>query len=154
ETGGGVRRALGWLGDGPFFVANGDVIWRDGPRPALGCLAAAWDDGRMDALLLLQAVERAIGYDGAGDFAADAQGRLTRSRGRSPFVFAGVQVLHPRLFDGSPEGAFSLNLLYDRALAAGRLFGLAHDGPWYHVGTPEGLAEAERALGPAAPAGT
>jgi len=154
ETGGGVKRALGLLGSGPFFVVNADIAWADGPRPALARLAAAWDDAAMDALLLVQPVARAPGYDGAGDFTLDEGGRLARRNGpTAPFVFTGVQMLHPRLFAAAPEGAFSLNLLYDAARGNGRLFGLVHDAAWYHVGTPAALAEAERLIAAGAQGG-
>lgn len=148
ETGGGIAKAMSHFGDEPFFAANADIVWLDGAVPALTRLAGAWDGACMDALLLVQPVARAVGYDGAGDFALTRDGQLER-RGAvpsAPFVFAGVQILHPRLFSGAPAGAFSLNLLYDRARADGRLFGLAHDGGWLHVGTMDGLAAAERAL--------
>ncbi len=148
ETGGGVRRALPRLGAGPFFVINSDAVWLDARQPALARLAAAWRDARMDALLLLQPVDRAHGYAGRGDYHRAADGTLRRrgTAGTAPYLFAGVQILHPRLFDGAPDGPFSLNLLYDRAQKAGRLFGLAHDGEWFHVGTPEDLARTEAAL--------
>lgn len=148
DTGGGVVKALPLLGAGPFHVANADVIWTDGADRALGRLAAAWRDDDMDALLLLQPAATAVGYDGRGDFQRDDAGRLRRrdSDGAAPHVFTGVQILHPRLFDGAPAGAFSLNLLYDRANNAGRLFGLVHDGAWYHVGTPAALDQAARLL--------
>ncbi|MFN4281686.1 MAG: nucleotidyltransferase family protein [Alphaproteobacteria bacterium] len=146
DTGGGVAQALRDLGDAPFYVANGDILWRDGTVPALTRLAAAWDDATMDALLLVHDKDAAIGYDGPGDF--DFAGRELRRRdgNSAPFVFTGVQILHPRLFAGAPRGAFSLNALYDKAAAAGRLHGLRHDGDWYHIGTPDGLALAERHL--------
>lgn len=148
DTGGGVAKALPLLGGTPFFVANSDLLWTDGTEPALKRLAASWDDARMDALLLLHPTARAYGYDGRGDFVADGDGRLARpARGASaPYLFAGVQLLHPRLFAGAPEGRFSLNLLFDRAAAAGRLFGIVHTGGWYHVGTPDSLAGVEAAL--------
>jgi MurNAc alpha-1-phosphate uridylyltransferase len=148
ETGGGVKHALPLVGPDPFFVANGDVLWFDGKRPALERMAAVWDDARMDALLLVQSGASANGYDGVGDYFLDQLGRLRRKRpGQiAPFVFAGVQILHPRLFAGAPDGAFSLNVLYDRAEAAGRLFGLVHAGPWFHVGTPDDLAATEKEL--------
>jgi MurNAc alpha-1-phosphate uridylyltransferase len=155
ETGGGVTAALAHLGAAPFYVANADIAWEDGPVPALARLAAFWDDDAMDALLLLQPTDAAPGYDGAGDFTRDDTGRLARrSSERAPFVFTGVQMLHPRLFAGAPDGAFSMNLLYDRALAAGRLFGLVHDAAWYHVGTPAALAEAEALIALHAAPGT
>ena len=148
DTGGGVAAALAQLGPGAFYVLNGDVVWLDGLQPALERLALAWNEDEMDALLLLQPVSDAYGYDGRGDFVMDPVGRLRRRPEReiAPFVFAGVQVLHPRLFDGAPEGAFSLNLLYDRAIERERLWGLRHDGRWFHVGTPEAIQGAEDAL--------
>ena len=148
ETGGGVMRARKLLGDEPFYVMNSDVIVRDGATPALHRLAQAFDATRMDALLLLQPVAHALGYDGKGDYLLSPEGRLT-SRGTAqsaPFVFTGAQILTPRLLEGAPHGAFSLKLLYDRAEAAQRLFGLIHDGAWLHIGTPDGLALAERAI--------
>lgn len=148
DTGGGVRAALPQLGPDRFFVLNGDVVWLDGREPALHRLAGAWSEPEMDALLLLQPVTDAYGYDGPGDFVMDPVGRLRRRRERemAPFVFAGVQLLHPRLFSGAPDGAFSLNLLYDRAIECGRLWGLRHDGRWFHVGTPEALQGVDDAL--------
>lgn len=150
ETGGGVKKALPLLGEGPFFVANSDALWIDGPQNALGRLAALWDDTALDGLLLLHPTVSGVGYDGAGDFFLDPAGMLRR-RGEgeiAPFLFAGVQILHPRLFDDAPDGRFSLNVLYDRAIAAGRLHGVRHDGLWYHVGTPSHLAQADAALRP------
>lgn len=144
ETGGGIREALPLLGVAPFFSVNSDIICLPGENHPLTRLREAWDDTDMDALLLLHPVERAVGYDGAGDFFLAGDGTLTRrgSAPAAPYVFAGVQLLHPRLFAGCPEsGAFSLNLLYDRSLP--RLRGLAHDGAWLHVGDAAGLAAAE-----------
>jgi N-acetyl-alpha-D-muramate 1-phosphate uridylyltransferase len=149
ETGGGVKNALDVLGAEPFFVANADVLWLDGKQPALARLAAAWDDDAMDALLLLQRTTTAFGYEGTGDYFCDPLGRLRRKRGNEipPYIFAGIQILHPRLFAGAPDGAFSLNKLYDKAQEEGRLWGVIHDGRWFHVGTPQGLADTEAELG-------
>lgn len=149
ETGGGVKNALKLLGADPFFVANADVLWFDGATSALARLAQAWNGKEMDALLLLQRAVTAHGYDGAGDFFLDPLGRVTRRRGQlvAPFVFAGVQILHPRLFKTAPAGAFSLNVLYNQAEEAGRLWGVAHDGLWFHVGTPDSIAATEAELG-------
>jgi len=148
ETGGGVTKALPLLGDAPFYVVNSDIVWLNGPLPALHRLAAAWDDAAMDGLLLLQRTASASGYDGAGDFFLDPLGvpRRRREREVAPLLFAGVQILHPRLFAESPAGAFSLNRLYDRALATGRLRGIVHDGEWFHVGTPAALAELDQRI--------
>jgi MurNAc alpha-1-phosphate uridylyltransferase len=148
ETGGGVKKALPRLGGGAFFVINGDIVWQDGHPPALQRLFQAWDEDRLDALLLLAERASAIGYEGAGDFFIEADNG-PRRRGQAasaPYVFAGVQILHSRLFAEAPEGPFSLNLLYDKALAAGRLGALIHDGQWFHVGDPAGLAEADAIL--------
>ena len=147
ETGGGVCRALPLLGPEPFFVLNGDVLWQDGVRPTLIDLAAFWRDGEMDALLLMHPTGTALGYDGLGDFLMDQHGRLTRRTvGVAPFLFAGIQILHPRLFAGCTPEPFSLNRLYDRAAAQGRLYGARHLGGWMHIGTPASLAEAEHVL--------
>lgn len=148
ETGGGVKKALPLLGDAPFFVLNGDVCWLDGLTPALERLAAAWDEDEMDALLLLHPTCSAFGYEGIGDYFMDPVGRLRRRQERqiAPFIHAGIQILHPRLFDGAPAGSFSLNRLYDKAQEAERLWGVRHDGEWYHVGTPAELRAVEDAL--------
>lgn len=148
ETGGGVCKALPYLADGPFIVVNCDSVWADREVPALQRLSDAWRDQKMDGLLLMQPVERAIGYDGRGDFTLTTDGRIVR-RGKdesAPLVFMGVQVLHPRLFEAATVARYSLNKLYDRALAAGRLYGLVHDGDWYHVGTPEDLILTEHMM--------
>ncbi|MEG3620071.1 nucleotidyltransferase family protein [Magnetovibrio sp. PR-2] len=147
ETGGGIEQALPHLGDQPFFVGNSDGLWLDGDTNALTRLATAWNDGAMDGLLLLHDPARALGYDGDGDFVLDANGGLTRKKDAPPhtpaFVFTGVQLLHPRLFAHAPGGIYSLNLLYNEALAKGRLYGLVHDGEWFHVGTPQARIETE-----------
>ncbi len=152
ETGGGVRHALPLLGtEAPFFVANTDSIWLDGAVPALKRLETAWDERRMDALLLLCSLNDAVGHETAlGDFVMDEEGRLRRAQGgerREAPVFTGLYVLHPRLFRmAPPKPAFSMNLLFDAAMRKGRLIGLMHDGRWLHVGTPMALTLAEHAL--------
>ena len=136
---------LGHLGDAPFFVLNADGLWLDGETSALARMADLWDDDRMDGLLLLHDPQTAFGYDGVGDFMVDIEGRLSRRQetDTNAQVFTGVQLLHPRLFEGAPGGAYSLNVLYDRALAAGRLFGTTASGEWHHVGTMDALAESD-----------
>ena len=147
-TGGGVAKALRLLGKGPFMVANSDVVLLDGVEPALLRLARAWRDEAMDALLLMHHTVRAFGYEGRGDYTLSPDGRLTRRAERevAPYLFTGVQVLHPRLFEGCPADAFPLTVLYDRAETAARLHGIVHDGEWLHIGTPEALAAAEHHL--------
>jgi MurNAc alpha-1-phosphate uridylyltransferase len=148
DTGGGVVKALPQLGDGPFFHINSDTIWIDGVKPNLSRLAQNFDDASMDALLLLAPGAGSIGYAGRGDFlmAPDGRLRVRPERMVAPFVYAGVAILSPRLFAGAPAGAFSLTRLFDRAIEAGRLFGLRMEGLWMHVGTPEAIAEAEQAI--------
>jgi len=145
NTGGGVTKALPLLGPGPFFINNADSVWSEGPAPALTRMLRKWNPERMDSLLLLAPLTTSIGYGGKGDFAMAPDGRLTR-RGQDevvPFAFAGVSLCDASLFEDAPQGPFSLNLLWDRALAKGRLYGMRLDGRWMHVGTPEALAEAE-----------
>lgn len=148
ETGGGVARALPLLGDAPFAVVNGDAFWLDGPTSALKRLAAAFDPAQMDALLLMVRTTQVEGVVGKGDFLLDPLGRMRRPKEReiAPYLYAGVQILSPTLFEGAPAGAFSLNRLYDRAAENGRLFGLVHDGVWFHLSTPEDLRHAEETL--------
>ncbi len=146
DTGGGIARALRMLGTEPFFVLNSDSFWIDRGMPALQRLRNAWDDAAMDCLLLLCDPAATSGYEGKGDFAIAGDGRLTRARfapTSKAFAYIGGYVVHPRLFQSAPAGAFSMNLLWDRAIAAGRLYGLAHGGHWLHVGTPEAIGLAE-----------
>jgi N-acetyl-alpha-D-muramate 1-phosphate uridylyltransferase len=140
DTGGGVARALPLLGEA-FFVVNSDVFWLDGETPALLRVVTTFDPEAMDAVLLLQRTATAVGYDGNGDYFLEVNGRPHRRREGEvpPYLFAGIQLLHRRLFDEAPGHAFSLVRLFDRAEAAGRLAAIVHDGDWYHVGTPEGL---------------
>jgi len=148
DTGGGAKRALHLLGPGPFFIHNADSVWSERAAPALSGMLEAWNPAAMDCLLLLAAASTSIGYAARGDFAMDRAGRLTR-RGANetvPFAFAGVSLCDERLFKEAPDDRFSLNLLWDRALAKGKLYGIELDGNWMHVGTPEALAEAENAF--------
>jgi len=149
ETGGGTKKALPLLGPDPFFVVNAKIIWLNGREDALHRLARAWDPARMDSLLLLQPTVTAIGYDGPGDFLMDQEGRLQRRPEWevAPFLYSGVNITHPRLFEASPDGAYSVNILWNRAIEQGRLSGIRHDGEWYHVSTPQHLREVERELG-------
>jgi N-acetyl-alpha-D-muramate 1-phosphate uridylyltransferase len=145
DTGGGTLKALPLLSDGPFFIHNSDSVWSEGVTPALPHMLRHWDPQRMDCLLLLAPLTTSIGYAAKGDFDMAPDGRLSRRGERQvvPFAFAGVSLCMAGLFDGAPDGPFSLNLLWDRALAKGRLYGVRLDGRWMHVGTPEALAEAE-----------
>ena len=147
-TGGGVVKALPQLGDTPFFHVNSDTIWIDGVKPNLARLAEAFDSARMDALLLLAPAASSTGYSGHGDFSMAADGGLMRRGEREvvPFVYAGAAILTPAFFAGAPPGAFSMSPLFDRAADTGRLCGLRLEGVWMHVGTPEAIQAAEKAL--------
>jgi MurNAc alpha-1-phosphate uridylyltransferase len=151
DTGGSVKSALPYLGDGPFYVVNGDGLWRDGPRrPLLRRLQDIWDPERMDALLLLHPIHKVVGREPGerGDYFFEQDGHI-RHRGEAqlaPYLFASVSLCDHRLFEESPDGPFSLLRLWNRAEAVHRLVGVIHDGDWFHVGTPRALATAERVL--------
>ena len=145
NTGGGIANALPLLGDDPFLVVNADIMWLNGPTSTLQDLASVWDDEKMDGLLLLHPTVEAYGYTGMGDFCIDPVGLLSwrPERELAPYLFAGVQILHPRFFDDAPDGPFPLTDLYTRAIENERLHGMVHAGEWFHIGSPDGLAEAE-----------
>lgn len=148
ETGGGIKKALPLIGPQPFVLRNSDSLWVEGVRPNLQRLIGGWDEARMDCLLLLAATVRSVGYVGRGDFFVDEAGRLERrgERNIAPFAYAGAAILHPRLFVDAPDGPFSLNLLFDRAIRERRLFGVRLDGVWISVETPAAIALAEHAI--------
>ena len=148
ETGGGVAKALPLIPDDRFLIVNSDNLWVDGPVDALSLLADRWDDATMDALLLLVPLARANCHNGLGDFHMDAAGRITRRRPSrvAPFVYTGVQLVSKRLFADLPEGPFGFMLLWERAIAAGRAFGLVHQGLWFDVGTPPAIGKTEALL--------
>lgn len=145
ETGGGTKKALDLLGSNPFFVVNTDAMWLEGPTSNIRRLTSRWNPAEMDVLLLLASATSSIGHDGDGDFNMAPDGRLSRRPEReiAPFIYAGVGLFKPELFHDTPDGPFSLNLLFDRAIDAGRLYGLRLDGEWLHVGTPSAILEAE-----------
>ena len=148
ETGGGLVRAAPMIGSDPFFAINSDNYWVDGPSDTLRLLASHWNGDAMDALLLLVPHARAYNHRGLGDFHMDRFGRLKR-RGRSkvaPYVFTGIQLVSKRLLRDAPDGAFSTNILWDRAIEDGRCFGAVHQGLWFDVGTPASVQATESAL--------
>lgn len=146
ETGGGIVQARDLIGDDPFLVVNSDNLWVDGPSDAIRMLAARWDDTKMDALLLMVPLARANHHAGQGDFRLAADGRIIgrRQPGKlAPFVYTGVQILSPRVIADWPEGPFSTMLFWERAIAAGRAYGLVHQGLWFDVGTPAAVGKTE-----------
>lgn len=144
ETGGGMVRAASLLPD-PFFCLNSDNIWLDGPADVFAELSLAWDADRMDALLLMVPHTRACNYRGEGDFHLDPEGRVTRRRqGRiAPFIYTGIQLVSHRLLREAPEGPFSTNVLWTRAIEEGRLYGISHQGLWFEVGDPSAIRPTE-----------
>lgn len=148
ETGGGLIQAESMIDADPFLVVNSDNYWIDGPADTLHLLASLWREKDMDALLLLVPQARAGNHRGQGDFHMKADGRLTRrEKGKvAPFVFTGIQIVSKRLLRGAPEGPFSTNILWDRAIAEGRCFGAVHQGLWFDVGNPAAIKATERAL--------
>ena len=145
ETGGGVERALPLLGQDPFYVLNSDCFWTEKGTPALERMASLWNEAEMDCLLLLIDPKQTTGYDGTGDFTINPDGRLTRNI-MNGLAYIGGYIVHPRLFDAAPQGKFSMNVLWNKAIANGRLFGIAHAGHWLHVGTPDAIDKAENYL--------
>lgn len=149
DTGGGVKKVLPRLGSGVFLIHNADSVWIEGIGSNLVRLMQAWDDSGMDCLLMLALASQSLGYQGRGDFAFESDGRIRRRRVEQemvPFAFTGVSLAHPRLFEGSPDGAFSLNAVWNKAIAAGRACGVRMEGTWMHVGSPDALAQAEQQL--------
>ena len=148
ETGRGLVQALPMIGADPFFCINSDAIWTDGEVDGLTRLAHAWDGAKMDGLLLLVPREKAFSHGGSGDFSIDESGRPVRrgSAPDAPFVYTGIQLLSRAFLDNAPTGPFSTNILWDRAIAKGRLFALEHLGDWFDIGSPAAIAPTEEAL--------
>lgn len=148
ETGGGMKKALPLLQSDPFFCLNSDNIWLDGPIDIFTSLSRYWDAERMDALLLVVPHKRAFQHRGLGDFHMDGMGRLMRRRPRriAPYIYTGIQIVSHRLLRDAPEGAFSTMVLWQRAIAEGRLYGIPHEGLWCDVGTPAAIAPTEELL--------
>ena len=147
ETGGGMAKALPQLPD-PFFALNADNIWLDGPKSAFHDLSRRWNPDAMDALLLVVPHKRAVNFEGPGDFHMDPMGRLSRRRdGRiAPFIYTGIQLVSHRLMRDAPEGPFSTNILWNRAIEEERLYGISFTGLWFEVGTPQAIRPTEEAL--------
>jgi MurNAc alpha-1-phosphate uridylyltransferase len=148
DTGGAVKKTLHLLGDAGFLVHNSDSVWIEQQGATLTRMIDAWNPDEMDSLLLLAPAASSLGYSGRGDFSLGEAGEVRRRRKDEtvPYIFAGVSINHPRLFADCPEGPFSINLVWDRALSAGRLASICLDGTWMHIGTPAALEDAERRL--------
>jgi MurNAc alpha-1-phosphate uridylyltransferase len=153
-TGGGIVKALPNFEGEPFFVHNSDSIWVEGIGHVLERMKAMWNPDEMDALLMLASMVTALGFEGTGDFRLDPEGRVRRApeMHSSPFAYPGVQIVDPRIFENAPQGEFSMNLLWDRAIEKDRLYGIRLDGVWMHVGTANAVRDAEAFLADLAPA--
>jgi N-acetyl-alpha-D-muramate 1-phosphate uridylyltransferase len=148
DQGGGVKRALPALGRDPFLLCNTDSFWIEGPRSNIARLAEAFNPDVMDILLLVAASAGAVGVDWPGDFTMTREGRLEPREARhvAPFVYTGVGIIKPRLFENETADVFRLAPFFHAAAERNRLFGLRLDGLWLHVGRPGSIAEAERAI--------
>lgn len=147
DSAGAIVKALPLLGPAPFFILNADTFWIDSRESSIKMLASHWNPTRMDILLLLVDPASATGHTSGGDFLVQPDGLLKRGRGLpGALIYTGFGIVHPRIFAGASPTPHSLNLYFDRAIEAGRLFGMPLDGHWITVGTPEAIAEAERAL--------
>lgn len=145
DTGGGITKALPYFRGKPFFVVNADIWWQDSGQSCLTRLNQAWDPAKMDALLLLVDRETALGYTQNGDYflSPDGQAHYRQDRPVAPYVYPGISLLHPRLFEGQKIHPFSVVSLFHKAEKQSRLYGIIHNGIWGDMGTPQGLKEVE-----------
>lgn len=147
ETGGGLKKALHYFENTPFFSINGDALWDEENATAFERLTALWDEDKMDILLFLEPKEKMRLTKFVGDYRIGTDGKLERAKDKDgTHMYAGVSITHPRVFENSPDGAFSFLQLMDRAQAQGRLYGMAHNAEWYHISTPEDLAAVDAAF--------
>ncbi len=162
ETGGGVVKALPWLGDQPFWLLNGDIhtdfpFRQFGKTLVAGCTAhllltptPAFRESGDFEWEPVHCRQGAAGQNkaSAGELRKlDAKipcGRVTQRGGA--YVFCGLALLHPALFDGCKVEPFSLSKLYFKAVAAGAVSAQVWHGFWTDIGTPEQLAELQRKL--------
>lgn len=155
ETGGGLKNAEHLLDENPFFLLNGDNFWDDaqGHKPALERMENAWDPHKMDILLLLQSVSNMKETEAVGDYhlgenGKGKDGKATRALDRKgTHMFASARIVHPRILKQAPNGAYSFLKLMDAAQDSGRLYGLEHQGRWFHISTPEDKENLDRILG-------
>lgn len=148
DSAGGIVKALPELGDKPFYIVNADTFWLDAGKPNLERLALAWDNAAMDILLMLAELPSTTGHSGGTDFLIASDGRLSRAKGDpNGLIYAGAAIVNPSIFEGAAAEPHSLNTYFDRAIQAGRLFGMVMQGHWITVGTPDAIAPAEAAVG-------
>ena len=146
DQGGGIKKVLPLFEGRPFFICNTDAFWKDDGAANFQALARAWDGDRMDAALLLAETKGSVGVDWGGDFELQPDGRVTQPPGARRYVYSGVGIVKPELFEGVAEDIFKLAPFFFEAAERGRLFGVAARSLWLHVGTVEAIARAEEAL--------
>ena len=147
ETGGGLKKAAPFLGDGPVFAINSDILWSDAGETALNRLTQQWDDARMDFLLLAQSKAAAVGHDqGEDHLFIKPENTLGWNAADAPYIISGIGVFHPRVLRDAPAGKFSVKVLWLRALAQNRLFCLPHHGRWFQTGTLDDIRKTEAEL--------
>jgi MurNAc alpha-1-phosphate uridylyltransferase len=151
DSGGGLAKGLKLLPAGPVMVMNADLFWLERPdleQTALEKLAGFFDSNRMDMAMLCVTLEHTTGHNGKKDFNRNDDGRLARYRDGddNPVVYAGAIAMDSRLLADAPDEPFNLNIYFDRAIAAGRLFGIMLDGEWITVGTPDAIEAAEMTI--------
>jgi len=148
ETGGGIKKALAFFEGKPFYVINGDALWSNGSNlSALKRLAETWDERKMDTLLLLQSVSEMGLTSGKGDYDIDLEGKAIRKKNKDgAYMFSGIRIISPKVFENTPDSAFSFLECMDKAEAQRRLHGLVHDGSWHHISTPQDLENVDKAF--------
>jgi MurNAc alpha-1-phosphate uridylyltransferase len=147
DTGGGIKNTLPHFGNESFFVLSGDGLWEDSTTnpPALEAMREAWDEKKMDILILLQPLSSMMLTRGTGDYDLEPDGRAVRSRNKTgEYMFTSIRINAPSIFENTPDEPFSYLECLDRAQISGRLFGLVHDGAWHHVSTPDDLDAVDR----------
>jgi len=148
ETGGGLRKAIPLLGDGPVWVANIDTVWIEHGASATAAVAALWNPARMDVCLLLAPTATSLGFHDSGDVFIEAGGRVRFKQPgeQAPYVYVGVHIADPKVVAGGPDGAFSLLGIWRELAQRGRVYGVAPAGQWMHVGDPAAVKTAEARL--------
>lgn len=151
DSGGGITNALALISDDVFMLLNADTFWLDDQKEDLSNLSALnslFDESKMDILLMCVPISRTTGHTGNGDFKIDSLGCLERHKGEEDdaLIYAGVAILHRRIFNDITDREFSLNRCFDDAISHGKLFGYVMHGSWLTVGTVDAISEAEAAI--------
>ena len=150
ETGGGIKHALPKMKREAFFVINSDALWLDSPgKNLLTNMMNAWDPEKYDMMLMLQPLDKAQGASGNGDYSIvdNRPVRRTTPDIKVPYLYGGVLICHPCVFDNEPEGKYWLIGIFDRLQRENRLGFYINDGEWFHVGDPKAREIAEEKLG-------